>query len=141
MRYATYGDNSQFDLAILSTHINTDEMRNAYLDPFGVDPASVIIFSLFQAPGKKKTPAKEIKEYIEHELVPQLNDCAPKYLVCTDAEYFKVLTKASKVDAQLGYVMDCIFGPWKVVYAPSHRSIFYDPPKVKAKIAQAMEAL
>ena len=141
MRYATYGDNSQFDLAILSTHINTDEMRKAYLDPFGIDPASVIIFSLFQAPGKKKTPAKEIKEYIEHELVPQLNDCAPKYLVCTDAEYFKVLTKTSKVDAQLGYVMDCIFGPWKVVYAPSHRSIFYDPPKVKAKIAQAMEAL
>ena len=141
MRYATYGDNSQFDLAILSTHINTDEMRKAYLDPLGVDPASVIIFSLFQAPGKKKTPAKEIKEYIEHELVPQLNDCAPKYLVCTDAEYFKVLTKTSKVDAQLGYVMDCIFGPWKVVYAPSHRSIFYDPPKVKAKIAQAMEAL
>ena len=141
MRYATYGDNSQFDLAILSTHINTDEMRNAYLDPFGIDPASVIIFSLFQAPGKKKTPAKEIKEYIEHELAPQLYDCAPKYLVCTDAEYFKVLTKTSKVDAQLGYVMDCIYGPWKVVYAPSHRSIFYDPPKVKAKIAQAMEAL
>lgn len=141
MRYATYGDNSQFDLAILSTHISTNEIRKAYLDPFGIDPASVIIFSLFQAPGKKKTPAKEIKEYIEQELVPQLNDCAPKYLLCTDAEYFKALTKTGKADAQLGYVMDCIFGPWKVVYAPNYRSIFYDPPKIKAKIAQAMSAL
>ena len=111
MRYATYGDNSQFDLAILATHISTDEMRKAYLDPFGIDPASVIIFSLFQAPGKKKTPAKEMKEFIEQELVPQLNLAAPKYVLCTDAEYFKALTKVSKVDVHLGYVLDCTFGP------------------------------
>lgn len=141
MRYATYGDNSQFDLAILATHISTDEMRKAYLDPFGIDPASVIIFSLFQAPGKKKTPAKEMKEFIEQELVPQLNLAAPKYVLCTDAEYFKALTKVSKVDVHLGYVLDCTFGPWKVVYVPSHRTIFYDPPKVKAKIAQGISAL
>ena len=141
MRYATYGDNSQFDLVVLAAAINTDEIKKAYLDPFGIDPASTIIFSLFQAPGKKKTPAGEMKEFVQTELLPELTQAAPKYIVCTDAEYFKILTKSSKAEAQLGYVVDCVFGPWKVVYVPNYRSIFYDPPKVKAKIAQRMEAL
>ena len=141
MRYATYGDNSQFDLVVLVAAINTDEIKKAYLDPFGIDPASTIIFSLFQAPGKKKTPADEMKEFVQTELLPELTQAAPKYIVCTDAEYFKILTKSSKAEAQLGYVVDCVFGPWKVVYVPNYRSIFYDPPKVKAKIAQSMEAL
>ena len=141
MRYATYGDNSQFDLVVLAAAINTDEIKKAYLDPFGIDPASTIIFSLFQAPGKKKTPAGEMKEFVQTELLPELTQAAPKYIVCTDAEYFKILTKSSKAEAQLGYVVDCVFGPWKVVYVPNYRSIFYDPPKVKAKIAQSMEAL
>ena len=141
MRYATYGDNSQFDLVVLAAAFNTDEIKKAYLDPFGIDPASTIIFSLFQAPGKKKTPAGEMKEFVQTELLPELTQAAPKYIVCTDAEYFKILTKSSKAEAQLGYVVDCVFGPWKVVYVPNYRSIFYDPPKVKAKIAQSMEAL
>ena len=54
MRYATYGDNSQFNLVVLAAAINTDEIKKAYLDPFGIDPASTIIFSLFQAPGRRK---------------------------------------------------------------------------------------
>ena len=141
MRYATYGDNSQFDLVVLAAAINTDEIKKAYLDPFGIDPASTIIFSLSQAPGKKKTPAGEMKEFVQTELLPELTQAAPKYIVCTDAEYFKILTTSSKAEAQLGYVVDCVFGPWKVVYVPNYRSIFYDPPKVKAKIAQSMEAL
>ena len=141
MRYATYGDNSQFDLVVLAAAINTDEIKKAYLDPFGIDPASTIIFSLFQAPGKKKTPAGAMQEFVQTELLPELTQAAPKYIVCTDAEYFKILTKSSKAEAQLGYVVDCVFGPWKVVYVPNYRSIFYDPPKVKAKIAQSMEAL
>ena len=141
MYYATYSDNSQYDLAILTTSINTAEIKRVYLTPYGIDPASVVIFSLHQAPDKKKTPAKEIKAFIQEELVPQLLDCAPKYLLCTDAEYFKQLTKSSKVDASLGYVLDCIFGPWKVVYVPSFRAIFYDPPKITTKIDQGMQAL
>ena len=141
MRYATYVENSQFDLAILTTQINADDMKREYIDPFGVDPTSVIIFSLHQAPGKKKTPASEIKEYIQTELVPQLEQCAPKFILCTDAEYFKQLTKSAKADAQSGYVVDCVFGPWKVVYVPSYRTVFYDPVKVRAKIAQGMEAI
>ena len=141
MYYATYSDNSQYDLAILTTSINTTEIKRVYLTPYGIDPASVVIFSLHQAPDKKKTPAKEIKAFIQEELVPQLLDCAPKYLLCTDAEYFKQLTKTSKVDAALGYVLDCIVGPWKVVYVPSFRAIFYDPPKITAKIDQGMQAL
>ena len=142
MRYATFASSStQFDMAVLSAQISLDEIRNAYLTPFGLDPASVIVYGLHHAPGKKKTPAAEMKEFIATELVPELHRCAPQYVLCNDAEYFKILTKTAKVDAQLGYVLDCAYGPWKVVYVPSYRTIFYDPPKVRAKIAQAMEAL
>ena len=141
MRQAAYIPNDQFDLVVLSPVINMEEIKRAYLDPFGIDQASTVVFSLHLAPGKKKTPVKEIQEFITTTMVPELKKAGPTYIVCTDAEYFKVLTKSAKADAQLGYVLDCAFGPWKVVYVPSFRAIFYDPVKIKAKIAQSMEAL
>ena len=141
MRQAAYIPNDQFDLVVLSSVINMEEIKRAYLDPFGIDQASTVVFSLHLAPGKKKTPVKEIQEFITTTMVPELKKAGPTYIVCTDAEYFKVLTKSAKAEAQLGYVLDCAFGPWKVVYVPSFRAIFYDPVKIKAKIAQSMEAL
>lgn len=33
MRYATYGDNSQFDLVVLAAAINTDEIKKAIWIP------------------------------------------------------------------------------------------------------------
>ena len=141
MRQAAYIPNDQFDLVVLSPVINMEEIKWAYLDPFGIDQASTVVFSLHLAPGKKKTPVKEIQEFITTTMVPELRKAGPTYIVCTDAEYFKVLTKSAKAEAQLGYVLDCAFGPWKVVYVPSFRAIFYDPVKIKAKIAQSMEAL
>ena len=141
MRQAAYIPNDQFDLVVLSPVINMEEIKRAYLDPFGIDQASTVVFSLHLAPGKKKTPVKEIQEFITTTMVPELRKAGPTYIVCTDAEYFKVLTKSAKAEAQLGYVLDCAFGPWKVVYVPSFRAIFYDPVKIKAKIAQSMEAL
>lgn len=141
MRQTPFVSNDQFDLVVLSAVINMDEIKRAYLDPFGIDEASTTVFSLHLAPGKKKTPVKEIQEYITTTMVPELEKVKPTYIVCTDAEYFKVLTKSAKAEAQLGYVLDCVFGPWKVVYVPSFRAIFYDPVKIKAKIKQSMDAL
>ena len=70
-----------------------------------------------------------------------LQDSQAKYLIVADSDYFKVLTKSAKTEANLGYMLDCVFGPWKVVYVPSYRAVFYDPEKVRAKIKQGMNAL
>ena len=131
----------QYPVCILSTALRKEQMIEAYLTPFGISGEDVIGLSLHLSQTQKKTPVAEMKLYIEQEVVPTLHDCKVQYLVCTDAEYFKVLTKQAKVEANLGYVLDCVFGPWKVVYVPSFRAIFYDPEKVKSKIKAGMDAL
>ena len=143
MRHLTYTEDmsGSFPLCFLVPTIRKDEIKKEYIDPFGIPEDEVIVLELHQSQTKKKTPAAEMKEYITSELIPVFEDMGCEYLVVADAEYFKQLTKATKVDVNLGYVMDCTFGPWKVAYIPNFKQIFYDPEKVRAKIAQAMNAV
>ena len=143
MKHLIYTSTPQPDypICILTNHISADEIAKAYLHPIKVDTSMVLVLGLHQKVGAKKTPVKEIKEFITSELVDVLNDNGVQYVVCTDAEYFKQLTGVTKADPHIGYVMDNKFGSWKVVYAPSHRTIFHSPEPTKAKILQAMEAI
>lgn len=141
MRHLVFDQSGDYPITILVPQIRKDDIVDAYLTPWGIEKDSVMVLDLFHTPGKKKTPVKEMKEYIETELMPTINNVNSKYIICADSEYFKVLTKSAKADACLGYVVDCAFGSQKVVYVPNYRQIFYDPPKIKAKIAQGIEAL
>lgn len=143
MRYAHYSDQEQskYPICILVPTIRTDEILKAYIEPFGLNKDEVIILDLHAAPGKKKTPVAEIKAYINEELLPVFNDLGVEHVVVADSEYFKVLAKSPKAEANLGYVLDSPLGDFKTVYVPNYRQIFYDPPKIKAKIAQGIEAL
>lgn len=142
MKHVVFDQSGEYPVAILVPMIRADEIIKEYLEPWEIDKESVIILDLHQAPGKKKTPVKEIKQYIEDELMPVLRQSQTNYIVCGDSEYFKVLTKSNKAEACLGYVVDCAYEPdMKVVYVPNYRQVFYDPPKIKAKIAQGMSAL
>jgi DNA polymerase-1 len=143
MRYATYSpaELPAYPVCFLVPTIRKDEIRKAYIDGSGIDAEDVLIIDLHYAHGKKKTPMTEMKAYISEELAPTLTDMGVQFILVADGDYFKALTKSTKIEAHLGYVMDCAFGPWKVVYAPNYRQIFYDPDKVKAKIAQATKAL
>lgn len=143
MHHLTYTDDmsQSFPLCFLVPVIRKDEILKEYITPFGIPPEEVIVLGLHYAQDKKKTPAAEMKEYITSELIPVFNEMGIEYLMVADSDYFKVLTKATKVDVNLGYVMDCAFGPWKVAYVPNFRSIFYDPDKIRTKIDQAMTAV
>lgn len=143
MQYATFCAEPQatYPLCFLVPTIRKDEIQKEYMDRFLIPHEEVMVLGLHYSQTKKKTPAAEMKEYITSELVPTLTDLGVQYIAVADSEYFKVLTKATKVDVNLGYVLDCVFGPWKVVYIPNYRAIFYDPDKVRAKIQQGMEAL
>jgi DNA polymerase-1 len=144
MQYFTYAQQPDYPLVFLVPIIRKDEIQKEYLDPFGIPTDDVMVLGLHYAQDKKKTPVAEMKAFIDSELVPTLEEQGAKYLVVADAEYFKVLAKVPKVDVNLGYVLDCAYGPpgqWKVVYVPNYRAVFYDPEKIRAKIRQGLEAL
>jgi DNA polymerase-1 len=138
--YFSSGMLESYPVCLLVPTINKAEISKAYLEPFNINTEEVLVLDLFFAP-QKKTPTKLIKAYIEEQLTSVLTDCRVEYLVVADGDYFKALTGVGKIDANLGYVLDCKFGPWKVVYVPNFQAIFYDPEKVKAKIEQGMTAL
>lgn len=143
MRYHRYAphDLPSYKFCILVSLIQSKDILDTYITPFGIDPNEVLVVDLHYSQTKKKTPVAEMKEYISSELVPIWEDHAVEYIICTDSEYFKQLAGVPKTEAYLGYVLPSAFGSSKVVYAPSHRAIFYDPEKTRAKINQAMVAL
>ncbi|QIW87267.1 DNA polymerase [Agrobacterium phage OLIVR1] len=142
MKYYTYDPNqSEYPVCILVNKIKKDDIKRIYLDPYGLDANDVIIIDLHQIPGKKKTPAKDMKDYITNELLPVFEDLKVQYLIVGDAEYYKVLTKSAKADLMVGYVVDCAYGPYHTVYVPNYQAMFHDPDKVKAKVTNSITAL
>ena len=141
MRHITSQDTGKYPIAILSTRLDRNEMIKTYLSSDGLSMEDFIFLELHSAPGKKKTPAKEMKEFIEQELQAVLDTAETQYVICTDSDYFKTLTKEAKAEANLGYICDSVWGKQKVIYVPNYRQVFYDPPVVRAKIKQGMDAL
>ncbi len=143
MRYLTFSEveKSTYKICILVTHIRKDEIEKAYITPFNLNKDDIIVIDLHQAEGKKKTPAKEMKEYIESELQEVLTDLGVEYVLVTDGEYFKVLTKSAQADKMLGYALPSSYGSWSTFYVPNYRAIFYDPEKVRGRIAIGVSAL
>lgn len=144
MKHAVFTDedNNVFPIAVLTNRIVKDGIRKEYIETFGMDPSSVVAVETPRPPeGKKKTPKKEMVEYVKETLIPNLNQVRTKYILCSDSEYFKVLTDLPQAANNLGYVVDCKYGPQKVAYLPSTRAVFYDPEKVRGEIQQAIDAV
>lgn len=142
MRYLTLTEEKQqYPVAILIPQIRKDEIVNSYITPYGLDPEDVIVIATHQMPGAKKTPAKEMKAWIEQELAPTLADLGTTHLIVADGDYFKTLIGETKAEAFLGYVKPTKIPSVHAVYVPNHKAIFYDPEKTVAKIAQGITAL
>lgn len=143
MRYLYFGDEEaeEYPVTFLVPTISKDDLCANYIDPFGVDRSKVLVMDLHLAPGKKKTPMGEMRQYLTEEIIPVLQEAKTKIVVVTDAEYFKALTKAAKTEVHLGYAMDSEMGDFKVIYVPNYKAKFYDPIKVQSKIDLGMEAV
>lgn len=140
MQYYRYNE-SDNKICILVPEIRIADMEKHYLEKNPeLDKNDILMLSLHQS-GKKKTPVSEIKQYIEEELLSVFKDCGVKYLLCADSEYFKVLTKQSKAEPYLGYVLPCAYGDYYVAYIPNYRAVFYDPEKISKRIKQAVTAV
>ena len=129
-----------YPVCTLVTQLRATEIRSAYLQTH-IHPDDVLVMDLHQSKDKKKTPVSEMKEFIELELEPELTRLGVTHVLCTDGEYFKVLTGCAKTEANLGYVLPSLFGSFHVAYVPNYSTIFYAPAKVRAKIEQGVKAL
>lgn len=143
MSYLVYSEpeKQKYPIVLLVQSIRKDEIKKEYFDNSTIDINDVLVMDVHQSRTKKKTPVSEIKEYINDVLLPTFSGMGVEYVLVSDSEYFKVLTKASKVDVNLGYVLTSPLGDFKVVYVPNYRAIFYDPDKIRDKISQGMRAL
>ena len=137
--------NSSFKLAILikTSALNQAELQNYYLEPMnqkGIDTSEVCAVSLTYD-GKKPSAAHR-KTYL-NTLLPMLGNLGVEYLLCADGEYFKTLTKQTKVEPSLGYVLPCAIKgheTLQVIYLPNYQSFFYAPEN-KPKLDLALNAL
>ena len=141
MNYLTFKDQAEYPVAFLVPRIQKKELLQHYFEPFGMTLEDIMVLDLHQGVGKKKVPMAEMRAYLTEEVVPYLLEGKTKIVAVTDAEYFKALTKAGSVEANLGYLMDSEMGDFKVIYVPNYKAMFYDPVKVGAKITMAMNAL
>lgn len=141
MNYLTFKDQAEYPVAFLVPRIQKKELLQHYFEPFGMTLEDIMVLDLHQGVGKKKVPMAEMRAYLTEEVVPYLLEGKTKIVAVTDAEYFKALTKAGSVEANLGYLMDSEMGDFKVIYVPNYKAMFYDPVKVGSKITMAMNAL
>lgn len=140
MRPLIFSTEPSYPIVFLVPALRGKEIQKEYMDPFGIPEQDVQCLPLHYT--GKNTPVKEMKQFVTEELVPYLNlDQGIRYLVIGDSQYFKLLTGLPTAEGSLGYIRDCAYGPWKCIYVPSYRQVFYDPEKTRAKIAQGMNAL
>lgn len=141
MKYLTFSAQEQpsYEVCFLVPQLNRIEMTRYYVEPyFKGDEHQVLAYDLFK--DGKKTPVARQREYLD-DLLPVLMDLKVKYLVVTDADYYKTLTKSTGADKDLGYVKECVIPGFMVVYCPNFRSVFYNPEKVQADIRIALAAV
>lgn len=144
MYHLTFG-NTQFNLAILIKHTNLNEnqIKKEYLRPLkelGVDVSGSIAYSLTY--DRKKPSAQCRKEYLA-DLLPELDKQGITNVLCLDGEYFKTLTKNTKSEAYLGYVLPCAikdFGHINIVYGFNYNSFFINPDR-RVRNELALKAL
>lgn len=142
MRYEVIGDTGQDPkIAILVPRIQVAEITKHYLPHLELLGEDVMVANLHTSSSKKKTPAIEIKEYL-NDLLPNLKLEGIEMLVVTHPDYFKILTKRAKTDASIGDICDCALDDsFKVTYCPNYGRIFFDPDKMKPKIKRAFDAV
>ena len=107
----------------LLTPDTNEELIYKYYVPY-LDLEKCHFLPLYFTQGKKKTAAKDIKQYIEETIIPFVKKNQCKYILVCDGEYFKYLTKKPKANPYLGYVISTDIG--FVIYVPSYKGSLYD---------------
>lgn len=123
----------QYELVVLvkDRQFISYDIKKYLFKPFGdttLQDDQLIAYSLLYNENNKTTATLR-KAYLE-DLLPIIDDHAPKAILCCDSEYFKQLTKLKKADPYLGEAVPCAFEGFEhftVFYAPNHARAMFDP--------------
>jgi DNA polymerase I len=132
MKYELVGIGHSPKVAILCPRIQPDQISKHYGDLLSVT-YPLMVCDLYQDRTKKKTSNDDIKDYLA-DLLPNLVNAGITFLIVTQPEYFKVLSKQTKTDATIGDIYPSIEPTMVVTYLPNYSRVFYDPEKTTAKI-------
>jgi DNA polymerase-1 len=143
MNYLHYSEQlkDEYPVVLLAQNIHRDELKASYLSPYGIDPDGVLVLSLHQSQVTKKTPMKEMRAYLEDEVLHVIANAGAKIVMVNCPEYFKALTKLAKADVNVGYSVPSPYGDFEVFYVPNYKAKFYNPVIVGAKIDSACWAV
>lgn len=139
MQYEIVGKGAPAKIAILVPRIQKSEILKHYYPHLAMLNQEVMVCDIYLDRKKKKTSANEIKEYLD-DLLPNLMSSGIELLVVANPDYFKVLTKQGKTDANIGMIFDAV-GHFKATYCPNYQRVFHDPDKTNARIRQSLEAV
>lgn len=145
MRNIVFEDAPSHPIALLMkpTAFKKQDLIQHYLDPWekmGVHRKHVLAMTLDME--GKKTSVGFAKAYLE-ELMPILKEQGCKYLYVGDGSYFKLLTKQSKADVHMGYVLPCQWAGCEnmfVVLGVNYQQLIYNPD-IQEKLDQSLYAL
>ena len=128
-------------IVVMVPDIREKDMIKVYCEEGGLPAEHTLAISVLRAPGKKKVPVAQLREYLSEEVVPVLNQQETQYLLVADTPTFKELTGKPKAEGWEGYILPSPYGDFNVVYIPNFAMKFYDPEGVTRKVAQAVEAV
>lgn len=129
-------------IALLYNNGAMSNIKEAYFyEGSPLKSSKPLMANIFKNRAKKKTPIKEIREYVENDLIPALENANVSTLLIADADYFKVITGSKSAEPFLGYKLDSLFGDFDCFYVPNYLAMFSNPEDTKDKIAYAFEYL
>ena len=146
MHHIPFEESAAYKVAILvkPNALRRRDIEEAYVEPlvqFGLNKSDCIAFSMqYNAAGK--SPSALIKDYLE-ELMPTLQEIGTQYIYVTDSTYFKALTKQTRAEPHLGYVLPCAIKGYEhmnVVFGVSYQVLIYKP-EAQEKIDLSLRTL
>lgn len=136
-------DKHPIAILIKGSAFNSLDIQSHYVTKMvnqGINIEDICAFPL--AYHNNKVTAKQAGEYID-SLLPGLTSLGVNTLYVADAAYFKKLTKETKAEVHLGYVLPCAIKGYEhisVVYGVNYQSVFYNPD-LKNKLNRTIHTL
>ncbi len=132
MKHSLFGsDTCKASIAILikETGFNSQQIEQHYITPGRINPVGFVAFSLWYN-DNNKCPAKTAKEYL-YELLYEVDKLGIHTLLVADVAYFKFLTKETKAEPHIGYVLMSKFEGYEdkfnIIYIPNYQALVYNP--------------
>lgn len=133
MRHIAFQESNSYPVALLfkPSALLKQAIISNYIEPLnklGVPETEVIAFDVFYNSNGKVT-MKEAKEYLQ-KLLTALDSLGTTLIYVTDGTYFKALTKQTKAEVHLGYVLPCAvkgFEHISVVYGINYQVLIFNP--------------